>query len=47
MALNKTKEIKYKEQYGVIVLCKNESEQIEIYERPLSFYGSMNFSQWA
>lgn len=24
---------KYQQQYGVIVLCKNEAEQKEIYER--------------
>ena len=23
----------YKEQYGVIVICKDEKEQLEIYER--------------
>lgn len=27
---------KYKEQYGVVVLCKDEKEQKEIYEHLLS-----------
>ena len=27
---------KYKEQYGVIVICKDEKEQREIYERLLA-----------
>lgn len=33
MGKNKTKEIKYKEQYGVIVLCESEAEQIEVFEK--------------
>lgn len=28
-----TKEISYREQYGVIVICRGESHQREIYER--------------
>lgn len=28
-----TKEITYKEQYGVIVMCENEKHQQEIYTR--------------
>jgi hypothetical protein len=33
MKKNKTKEIKYKSQYGVIAICKSENEQIELYEK--------------
>lgn len=32
MAINKTKEISYKEQYGVIVICSGEDHQKEVYE---------------
>ena len=32
MAINKTKEIKYKSQYGVIVICESEHHQKEIFE---------------
>ena len=32
----KTKTFNYKEQYGVIVICKDEKEQREIYERLLA-----------
>lgn len=32
---SKMGEFKYKEQYGVIVLCKDEKEQEEIYNRLL------------
>lgn len=31
-ATNKTKEINYQEQYGVIVLCDGEAHQKEIFE---------------
>lgn len=30
---NTTKEIAYREQYGVIVICQNEQEQKRTYER--------------
>jgi len=33
MAINKTKEIKYKSQYGVIVICENEINQKEVFEK--------------
>lgn len=29
-------EYKYKEQYGVVVICKDEKEQMEIYNRLLA-----------
>jgi hypothetical protein len=32
MTINKTKEINYKEQYGVIVICNSEVHQKEVYE---------------
>jgi len=32
MAVNKTKEINYQEQYGVIVLCTGEAHQKEVFE---------------
>lgn len=32
MSINKTKEINYKEQYGVIVICNDESHQKEVYD---------------
>ena len=33
MKKNKTKEIKYKSQYGVIAICQSEKEQIKLYEK--------------
>lgn len=33
MSTPKTKQIKYKEQYGVIVICKTEQEQINVYNK--------------
>jgi len=33
MSTLKTKQIKYKEQYGVIVICKTEQEQINVYNK--------------
>ncbi len=33
MTKNKTKEIKYKSQYGVIAICESEKEQIQLYEK--------------
>lgn len=33
MSTSKTKQIKYKEQYGVIIICKNEEEQIKVYNK--------------
>tara|TARA_B110000285_G_scaffold212071_1_gene255307 strand:- start:1013 stop:1153 length:141 start_codon:yes stop_codon:yes gene_type:complete len=33
MKKNKTKEIKYKSQYGVIAICQSETEQIQLYEK--------------
>ncbi|MDN3621359.1 hypothetical protein QWY81_17965 [Polaribacter undariae] len=32
MTKNKTKEIKYKSQYGVIAICESEAHQMELYE---------------
>jgi hypothetical protein len=33
MVNNKTKEIKYKSQFGVIAICESEKEQIKLYEK--------------
>lgn len=33
MSNNKTKEIKYKSQYGVIAICDSEKHQIQLYEK--------------
>lgn len=33
MTKNKTKEIKYKSQYGVIVICESEKSQKEVFEK--------------
>jgi hypothetical protein len=33
MSKNKTKEINYKSQYGVIAICESEEEQIKLYHK--------------
>jgi len=33
MSKTKTKQINYKEQYGVIVICKTEQDQINMYNQ--------------
>jgi hypothetical protein len=33
MNKNKTKEIKYKSQYGVIAVCESEDHQMKLYEK--------------